>query len=281
MTVFAQPPHAVLRPFVKRFLVVEFPAPHADAHLPDTGLVAAFPFRGECRLEDGRTVPRAAVTGLCDHLRRHAHSQGNAVVVAAFTPLGAAAFLRLSLDELANTTVALDAVIGDAPSLTRLHEQLAEAPNHLRRVQLVENFFRVRLHAANTSPDPLVAAAVSWIERAPPAARIEDLVRHIGLSQSALERRFHRVVGTSPKRFASLVRLRTIEQLHAAGATFTDIAHAAGYFDQSHFIHDFKRVTGLAPEAYFASAPGRSYRASPRKNATSSPAARPSGRASR
>jgi transcriptional regulator GlxA family with amidase domain len=92
--------------------------------------------------------------------------------------------------------------------------------------------------------------------RAPPDARIEQLVRYIGLSQSALERRFRRIVGASPKKFASLVRVKTIQRLHAAGVDFTSIAHAAGYFDQSHFIHDFKRMTGLAPESYFAHAAG-------------------------
>lgn len=234
---------------MKRFLVVEFPTPREDSHLPDTGLTAAFPFRGECRLEDGRNAPHAAVTGLYDRLRYHAHGKGNSVVVAAFTPTGAAAFLPNPLDQLANTTVAMDELIGDAPALARLDEQLAKAPNHFRRVQHVETFLTARVGA--TPPDPLVAAAVSWIERAPPGSRIEQLVRHIGLSQSALERRFRRVVGVSPKRFASLVRLKNIMRLHIAGTTLTSIAHAAGYFDQSHFINDFKRVTGVTPELFF------------------------------
>src|SRR5215211_7360939 len=104
---FAQPPGLPLRPFVKRFLVIEFPAPHEDSHLPDTGLVIAFPFRGECRLENGDLAPRAAITGLCDRVRHHAHSKGNAVVVASLTPVGAAAFIREPLDELANRTVAM------------------------------------------------------------------------------------------------------------------------------------------------------------------------------
>jgi len=252
--VFVQTPCEALRPFVKRFLVIEYPAPHQDSHLPDTGLIAAFPFRGHCRLEDGRTAPRAGVTGLWDRLRYHAHSKGNSVVVAAFTPGGASAFLRHPLDELANTTVALDDLIGNASSLARLDEQLAEAPNHFRRTRLVENFLLTRL--GGTPPDPLVAASVSWIENAPPTARITQLVRYIGLSQSALERRFRRVVGTSPKRFAALVRLKSIIRLRATGASLTSVAHTAGYFDQSHFIHDFKRVTGLAPESYFANMAG-------------------------
>jgi methylphosphotriester-DNA--protein-cysteine methyltransferase len=250
--VFTQKPVEALRTFVKRFLVVEFPSAHDDSHLPDTGLVAAFPFRGSCRLEDGRDVPRAALTGLYDRIRHHAHSQRNAIVLTLFTTMGAAAFVRHPLDELTNTTVGLDELFDNAPALAHLEEQLVEAPNHSRRVQRVEDFLLAR--ASTAQPDPLVTAAVHWIEHASPDARIEELVRHIGLSQSALERRFRRHVGVSPKKFAALVRLKTILRLHAYGHDFTSIAHAASYFDQSHFTHDFKRVTGLAPESYFAHA---------------------------
>jgi len=72
-----------------------------------------------------------------------------------------------------------------------------------------------------------------------------------GLSQSALERRFRRNVGTSPRRFASILRLKNAVRLRAVGHDFTSIAHSAGYSDQSHFTNDFKRVTGLAPSAFF------------------------------
>lgn len=247
--VYAQAPRAALRPFVRRFLVVEFPDAHRDWHLPDTGLVAAFSLRGSCRLDDGSLVPRAAITGLWDRRRHHVHGRGHWVVLAAFTPTGAAAWVRAPLHELANTTIPLDAVLSEGAACARLEEQLVEAPDHAARVRRLEDFLLKRIGSAQ--PDALVSAAVSWIERAPPGARIDALVRHIGLSQSALERRFRRVVGATPKRFASLVRLQSILRLRGTGATLTSIAHAAGYFDQAHFIHDFKRVAGLAPEAYF------------------------------
>jgi AraC-like DNA-binding protein len=42
--------------------------------------------------------------------------------------------------------------------------------------------------------------------------------------------------------------------LRASGADFTAVAHDAGYFDQAHFIHDFRRATGSTPEAFFRQA---------------------------
>ncbi|MEO7999633.1 MAG: hypothetical protein ABI852_19430 [Gemmatimonadaceae bacterium] len=70
---------------------------------------------------------------------------------------------------------------------------------------MVEAFFLANLHLA--APDALVSAAVSWLKQQPGQPRIKDLAQYIGLSQSALERRFHHNVGISPKKFAMLVRL--------------------------------------------------------------------------
>ncbi|MGJ7902317.1 hypothetical protein [Lysobacter sp. 1R34A] len=56
---FQQAPCPALRPFVPRFMVVEFAVDHADTHLSDTGSVAAFSSRGRCRIDAERWVPRA------------------------------------------------------------------------------------------------------------------------------------------------------------------------------------------------------------------------------
>jgi transcriptional regulator GlxA family with amidase domain len=167
--------------------------------------------------------------------------------------VGAAAFLRPPLEEFAGSTINLAGVLGRPEELDRLHEQLAGAPHHRRRIKLLENFLRT--HIRVSAPDPLVTAAVDWLERDTEAKRIAELTRYIGLSQSALERRFRRTLGISPKRFASIVRLRRAVRLRAGGADLTTISQAAGYFDQAHFIHDFRRATGRPPETFFRQVP--------------------------
>lgn len=252
--ILAQTPCEALRPFVRRFLVIESTAARCDAHLPETGFVAAFCFRGDCRVDRGTVAPRAAINGLWDTLRTHDHSRDHAVVIVSFTATGAAALLRQPLEEFGNATADLDAVLGRRAGLDRLLDQLSGAASHAQRIRLVEDLLLAQ--AGDARPDPLVAAAVALIERTQATVRIEELTRRIGLSQSALERRFRRLVGASPKRFASLVRLQNVVRLRASGADLTTIAHAAGYSDQSHFIKDFKRFTGIAPGSFFARASG-------------------------
>jgi AraC-like DNA-binding protein len=242
-------PVAALRPYVRQFVVVESSSPRDQLLLPDSGLAAPIRFRGTCALPDGSAAPRAALTGMRDAARVIRHGRGYGAIVAVFTETGAAAFTRTPLDRLFNATVPLDGVIGTAAELSLLEEQLAEATHHAGRAAIFERFLLGRLR--HGAIDPLVAAAAGWIARADVAVRIDDLARRVGLSQSALERRFRKVVGATPKALASIVRLRRVTRLRAAGGNFTTIAHAAGYADQSHFIKDFKRFTGMAPDAFF------------------------------
>lgn len=251
--IFQQAPRPALRPFVRRFMVVEFPGVHQDVHLPDTGQVAAFSLRGECVIDGRQRAPRAAFTGVHESLRAHEHRARHTVLLATFTPAGASAVLPSSLEAFAGATTDLAETFAASDDLDRLHDRLAEAPNHSRRISLAEDFLLARLRTPQ--PDPLVSAAVTWLEHGPVPRRIDELTRHIGLSQSALERRFRRVVGVSPKQFASIVRLQRAAHLRAAGSDFTAVAHAAGYYDQAHFIHDFRRATGRTPEAFFGKSP--------------------------
>lgn len=251
-TVLIRTPRAALRAVVKRILVVESGTARQDLHLPDTGLSAAFRFGGACRL-DGLRVPDAAISGLRDTAYTHDHGQGHGVVVVAFTATGAANWLRQPLDAFANATEDLEDVLGRNAGLDRLSDRLMAASGHQQRIGLVEDL--LLSHLDDLRPDRQVAAAVAMIEGADAMVRIEDIAVELGLSQSALERRFRRMVGASPRKFASLVRLQGILRLAESGADLTTLAHAAGYYDQSHFIKDFKRFTGMAPGTFFGRGP--------------------------
>jgi AraC-like DNA-binding protein len=247
-TAFAPSPQ--LQPYVSRFMVVENLACRTNILLPEAAIIAGFRFRGDCS-RDGKSSLRAVFTGLRDRPRVLSHSAGSGTIVAMFTPAGASAMLRQPVQDLFNEVMPIEF---QAPRsrLELVEEQLSEADGHADRVRAFERFLlgQLRDHAI----DRLVTMAVSCIRESRGNLRIESLARRAGLSQSALERRFRRVVGASPKKFASIVRLRNVVRLRRSGHSLTEIAHEAGYTDQSHFIRDFRRFAGMAPEAFFQSA---------------------------
>jgi AraC-like DNA-binding protein len=209
-----------------------------------------FQLRGNCLHSGGTKVPASGFTGLWSTKREHDHSAGNTLVLVHFTPVGAACCVPAPLDEFCNATTDLVAALATTVELDCLHEKLSTAPGHASRIRLIEQFLLHR--TIGTQPDPLILAAVKWLENAPANAHITALTRYIGLSQSALERRFRRVVGVAPRKYASLVRLQRVIQLREKATNLADLAQAAGYCDQSHFIHDFRRFAGTTPTAYFA-----------------------------
>ncbi|MGH1363328.1 MAG: AraC family transcriptional regulator [Calditrichia bacterium] len=68
-----------------------------------------------------------------------------------------------------------------------------------------------------------------------------------------LQRQFSQHIGIPPKKFARIIRFRNIlgSIQRQQNPTFTHLAHEYGYFDQAHFVNDFKKITGLSPRSFF------------------------------
>src|SRR5579859_4668654 len=241
-------PWTQLRPFVKRFEVVRSLTERAHTLLPDTSLVACLRLDGTAMLHGGQALPTAILSGLQDRARMLTHLPGSLVLLTIFSEAGAAAFLREPVDLLFNETMPMDSLLRRS-QLDDLHSQAAEAAGPARRVEAMQRFLLGRLQIA--APDPLATAVAAEIRKRHGAVRVEELSRAAGLSLSALERRFRKQVGASPRKFASIARLRHVLRLRKTGGNLTEIAYQAGYADQSHFIKDFSAFTGVAPGSFF------------------------------
>lgn len=103
------------------------------------------------------------------------------------------------------------------------------------------------------APDPVVREVLNRITDAEALPAIEELMHHSGLARRQFERRFKAVTGLSPALFMRIVRFqRSFRMLeNGTAGSLTEVAMAAGYFDQSHFIRDFKRFSGMNPRRYF------------------------------
>lgn len=111
-----------------------------------------------------------------------------------------------------------------------------------RRVSPLENSNLLVLHSANQ------------LFRTAGRVSIESLAEETGYTPRYLDRSFREETGLSPKQLAKIVRFQTaVSALNAPnGRNLTEIAMDLGYYDQSHFVHDFKAFTGLTPKKYEA-----------------------------
>jgi AraC-like DNA-binding protein len=246
-------PGPALAPFVRGYEVVEADAEAERTLVPEAGLVIAFRHAGASWLvEEGalREVPAASVTGLRLTARRMRTAAGGSVVVAKLRETGAAPFLEGPLHRLFATTRPLEAA---APrgEVERTAAEVRGAAAVEDRVVAVERFL-LRRASANPAwhPDPAVEATVRAILADPSAVRVAAQAAAQGLGVEALERRFRRAVGASPKQLAAIVRLRRAVALRAGAPTLGELALEAGYYDQAHFNRQFTAMLGAAPGAF-------------------------------
>lgn len=124
------------------------------------------------------------------------------------------------------------------------------------RLLVAETFLRARLPA----PDPNVALIDGLVARIiadRTLVRVEQLADLAGLGTRALQRLFNDYVGITPKWMIQRYRLHeALARLTDGGATdWVAFALALGYFDQAHFIRDFKTMVGVTPTQYAARQP--------------------------
>jgi len=132
-----------------------------------------------------------------------------------------------------------------------MEDQLASATSDARRITIVEQFLISRINPSKR--DELVLAALPLIYQSKGTIRIKELTGQLHISQSPFEKRFRQTVGTSAKKFASIVRLKNVLQQYDKRNSLTELAYEAGFYDQAHFIRDFKAFTGESPETFFHS----------------------------
>jgi AraC-like DNA-binding protein len=136
-------------------------------------------------------------------------------------------------------------------NVSLLEEQLACATGSNERIDLIEKFLLSKLY--QPTPDRLILNALQKIHLTRGMVKIKNLADTLYISHDAFEKRFRRVVGSSPKQFSSIVRMASITSLNRQPQKLTDLAFEAGYFDQAHFNKDFKSFTGQTPGDFFKS----------------------------
>ena len=98
--------------------------------------------------------------------------------------------------------------------------------------------------------DKLIIEAVKIIYQTKGTIRIKELNERLFISQSPFEKRFRKLVGTTPKKFASIIRFNTVLDQLSHTKSLTDICYEYNFFDQAHFIKDFRQYTGDTPENF-------------------------------
>jgi AraC-like DNA-binding protein len=240
-------PHDVLGEFIELLWLYDgYVVPHAQERLLP---MATTEFVVDLR-DEGRGATAAIVAGPHSEYSVIDTSAEVSVVGVHFKPGGAFPFFGVPAGELHNLDVSLDTLWG--ARAMQLREQILAAPTPDAKFDVLE---RTLLQTARTFVrHRAVTFALRELSAVSTARTIAEVTEAVGMSQRRFIDRFRNEVGMAPKLFARVQRfqevVRAVHKLREVD--WADVAAACGYFDQAHFIHDFKAFSGFTPSTYFA-----------------------------
>ncbi|MBK8256707.1 MAG: AraC family transcriptional regulator [Polyangiaceae bacterium] len=161
---------------------------------------------------------------------------------------GLGAFSNVPLRGITNATVPPAEVFGAGADA--LEELLSKATDVDAQAALFDAFFLERLKRA-TSFETFQKALQAAVE-SNGTATVEDMAQAAGITGRQVDRLCARYLGIAPKTLSRVVRFQTALKalMRDPGCTLAEVAANAGYFDQAHFIKDFRQMTGGVPRGY-------------------------------
>ncbi len=155
-------------------------------------------------------------------------------------------FFQISAKEIANQEIPCEDIWGNR--FESIEYQLRVSDSVGQRITITNAFLLDFLKACKREPDQRLLNALGIIYQKKGQLLVEKEAS-IGISSRHLRRIFDQYVGTSPKKFSKIVRFQSVlrhmmlnpKKLSKGG--YLDF----GYFDQPHFIHEFKSLSGVTP----------------------------------
>jgi len=239
-----------LKPYIKYYVVSENELESEYKVFPSTGLVIGFQYKGQLATITSQAesnLRSAGITGISDSYKTFKNSADTGTVLVYFTEVGFTHFGSHPANELFNLSLSLDDIF-EKSQVDEAEEKLAAACTDKQRINIVEQFLLTQLKDIET--DKLIVEAVKRIYQSKGTIRIKELQEQLFISQSPFEKRFRKVVGTTAKKFASIVRFNSVLDHMNETKTLTEICYENNFFDQAHFTKDFKQFTGDTPENF-------------------------------
>ncbi|MGB7068950.1 MAG: AraC family transcriptional regulator [Pyrinomonadaceae bacterium] len=171
------------------------------------------------------------------------------MMVISFKKGKARAFFPFPMNEITDSVVDADLVWGT--ELTFLRERLLSTTDVDTRFSIAEEFL-LDMFRSKLVEEPCVEYAIGEIVRRPDRTGIAQISDKIGYSKRHFIEMFRRQVGITPKAYLKIMRFqKAVEQIEAGGdIEWAAVAHDCGFYDQAHFINDFRVFSGFTPAAY-------------------------------
>lgn len=246
-----------LAPYVRFFWALEADVAHGEEFvhrsMADGCVEMVFHYRSvfdEITSDDLiEASPLASIQAQSTRYRRFVTRETFGIFGAYLYPFAIPRLFGYPASDFTNISPDLASVFGREGSL--LDERMCTAPTNEDRIAIISEFLTEKLNATIREL-PSIHHSVHTVLASKGARTVDSLAAEHNISKRQFERRFKDLAGLSPKLYSRVVRFQAATQFKLNGTRdLTEIAYASGYYDQSHFINDFREFSGYTPKEYF------------------------------
>ncbi|MDJ1499497.1 helix-turn-helix transcriptional regulator [Xanthocytophaga agilis] len=204
-------------------------------------------FLANDKLEQGDLIDQVHVMGQRNRIY-YAKSSGEMYMLGArFKPGGIHAFTRLPASELLNQVISAEDVLGG--TLKGWKNRLREKKTDAEQIALLDLLMQQLVQYTTTEWND--CTKIIDIIRQDNVLSVNELCDENESYYKKLERSFLKYVGYTPKHYYRIVRFnKALRQMQFNQKSLTAISHDCDYYDQSHFIKDFRQFTGTTPRQF-------------------------------
>ncbi|MFA7445785.1 MAG: helix-turn-helix transcriptional regulator [Flavobacteriaceae bacterium] len=249
-------PNKDLDLLIKCYWILESPkekTPEKQTIVPDGCMEMIFHYGDLYKqyTENGSIIqPRCFVIGQLTRPLEIEPTGKTGIFAVRFYPDGFLPFATVPIKEMENRAVSLVELFGEEGK--NIESRILNTDSVSDRINLVEDFLKSRL-TNKEMIDHIVKSTVETILTANGQLSVDELSRETNITRRQLERKFSSVIGLSPKQLSKTIRLQAVLKilLSKKFTNLTTLAHENEYYDQSHFIKDFKELTGFTPKEFY------------------------------
>ncbi|AHM62895.1 AraC family transcriptional regulator [Flammeovirgaceae bacterium 311] len=252
------PPPVQLAPYIRFFWVLESDQPAYLHHaMADVCPELVFHYQGQFdEVKANGRREKSSISGLqgqTSHTSRFQINECFGIFGTYLYPYTLSLLFGIPATEIVDQYTDLNGLLGADGK--RLEEKIMGAADNGERVQLLSRFLELRLKSISSrDSSSAICASMHLIMQSGGCIKMDALAQEACLSLRQYERNFKELSGFSPKIFSRIVRFHKAFNAYSPASvnTLAQIALECGYYDQSHFIQDFKQFSGLNPRHFFS-----------------------------
>jgi AraC-like DNA-binding protein len=176
-----------------------------------------------------------------------------------FTLPGIINLISVKINELTNVFVSLEELWGVQGK--ELEYRLTSTDDDLLKVKMLDSFFINKYNNLKNIQSKITGDIFILTQRKSANLSVDTIARTLNISYRTLHRIFQNDIGLCPKEYLKIIRFNKVCKYlkNYPSVGIMDIIHETGYYDQSHFIHEFKEIMKITPQEFLNECRGKFY----------------------